>query len=137
MAGGKAMGNRPVDNPHFRIGRRQIPHGPARTNAQPLSRPEEYRLALRILPLFRHPASRSAKASASGNLQIMSPWFPRFWNSGKRKCACRRDGRLEEHGVPFNRDVPIGMMVEVPAAVMMLGSLSPKKWIFSASARTI
>ena len=27
---------------------------------------------------------------------------------------------LEEHGVPFNRDVPIGMMVEVPAAVMML-----------------
>ena len=27
---------------------------------------------------------------------------------------------LEEHGVPFNREVPIGMMVEVPAAVMMI-----------------
>ena len=27
---------------------------------------------------------------------------------------------LEEHGMPFNRDVPVGMMVEVPAAVMMI-----------------
>jgi phosphoenolpyruvate-protein phosphotransferase (PTS system enzyme I) len=27
---------------------------------------------------------------------------------------------LEEHNVPFNRDVPVGMMVEVPAAVMMI-----------------
>ncbi len=27
---------------------------------------------------------------------------------------------LEEHGIPFNRDLPIGMMVEVPAAVMMI-----------------
>jgi phosphoenolpyruvate-protein phosphotransferase (PTS system enzyme I) len=27
---------------------------------------------------------------------------------------------LDEHGIPFNRDLPIGMMVEVPAAVMML-----------------
>jgi phosphotransferase system enzyme I (PtsI) len=27
---------------------------------------------------------------------------------------------LDERGVPFNRDMPIGMMVEVPAAVIML-----------------
>jgi phosphotransferase system enzyme I (PtsI) len=27
---------------------------------------------------------------------------------------------LEEHGVPFRKDLPIGMMVEVPAAVMMI-----------------
>jgi len=27
---------------------------------------------------------------------------------------------LEEHGVEFNRNVPIGMMVEVPSAVMMI-----------------
>jgi phosphotransferase system enzyme I (PtsI) len=27
---------------------------------------------------------------------------------------------LEEHHVPFNRDLPVGMMVEVPSAVMMI-----------------
>ena len=27
---------------------------------------------------------------------------------------------LDEHGIPFNRDLPVGMMVEVPAAVMMI-----------------
>ena len=27
---------------------------------------------------------------------------------------------LDEHGIEFNRDIPIGMMVEVPAAVMMI-----------------
>ena len=27
---------------------------------------------------------------------------------------------LEEHNIPFNRKLPVGMMVEVPAAVMMI-----------------
>ena len=27
---------------------------------------------------------------------------------------------LDEHGIDFNRDMPVGMMVEVPAAVMMI-----------------
>ena len=27
---------------------------------------------------------------------------------------------LEESGVPFNREMPVGMMVEVPSAVMMI-----------------
>jgi phosphotransferase system enzyme I (PtsI) len=27
---------------------------------------------------------------------------------------------LEEHNIPFNRNVPVGMMVETPAAVMMI-----------------
>jgi len=27
---------------------------------------------------------------------------------------------LQEHGIAFNRDVPVGMMVETPAAVMMV-----------------
>ncbi len=27
---------------------------------------------------------------------------------------------LDEHGIAFNRDMPVGMMVEVPAAVMMI-----------------
>jgi phosphotransferase system enzyme I (PtsI) len=27
---------------------------------------------------------------------------------------------LEEHGIPFNRNVPVGMMVEVPSAVVLI-----------------
>ena len=27
---------------------------------------------------------------------------------------------LDEQGIEFNRDIPVGMMVEVPAAVMMI-----------------
>ena len=30
---------------------------------------------------------------------------------------------LEEHRIAFRRDIPVGMMVEVPAAVMMIAPI--------------
>ena len=38
---------------------------------------------------------------------------------------------LDENGIPFNRDMPVGMMVEVPAAVMMIDQFVEEVDFFS------
>jgi phosphotransferase system enzyme I (PtsI) len=38
---------------------------------------------------------------------------------------------LAEHGVPFSRELPVGMMVEVPAAVMMMDQFVEEVDFFS------
>ena len=75
----------------------------------------------RNLPLFRTQLRAVLRASALGNVQIMFPLVSTLLELRQAKMVLADVMEdLEEHGVPFNRDVPIGMMVEVPAAVMMI-----------------
>jgi phosphoenolpyruvate-protein phosphotransferase (PTS system enzyme I) len=118
----KAMGDRPVTIRTFDMGADKIPHGPAPDESRnPFLGLRSIRLALRNLPLFRTQLRAALRASASGNLQIMFPLVSTLLELRQAKMVLADVMEdLEEHGVPFNRDVPIGMMVEVPAAVIML-----------------
>jgi phosphotransferase system enzyme I (PtsI) len=118
----KAMGDRPVTIRTFDMGADKIPHGPAPDESRnPFLGLRSIRLALRNLPLFRTQLRAALRASATGNLQIMFPLVSTLLELRQAKMVLADVMEdLEEHGVPFNRDVPIGMMVEVPAAVMML-----------------
>ena len=79
------------------------------------------RLSLRNLPLFRTQLRAILRASALGDLRIMFPLISTVLELRQAKMVLADVMEdLEEHGVPFNRDLPIGMMVEVPAAVMMI-----------------
>jgi phosphotransferase system enzyme I (PtsI) len=118
----KAMGDRPVTIRTFDMGADKIPHGPAPDESRnPFLGLRSIRLALRNLPLFRTQLRAALRASATGNLQIMFPLVSTLLELRQAKMVLADVMEdLEEHGVPFNRDVPIGMMVEVPAAVIML-----------------
>ncbi|MGD0516719.1 MAG: phosphoenolpyruvate--protein phosphotransferase [Thermoguttaceae bacterium] len=118
----KAMGEKPVTIRTFDMGADKIPHGPAPDESRnPFLGLRSIRLALRNLPLFRTQLRAALRASASGNLQIMFPLVSTLLELRQAKMVLADVMEdLEEHGVPFNRDVPIGMMVEVPAAVIML-----------------
>ena len=118
----KAMGNRPVTIRTFDMGADKIPQGPAPDESRnPFLGLRSIRLALRNLPLFRTQLRAALRASAAGNLQIMFPLISTLLELRQAKMVLADVMEdLEEHHVPFNRDVPIGMMVEVPAAVMML-----------------
>ncbi|HEX4130423.1 MAG TPA: phosphoenolpyruvate--protein phosphotransferase [Pirellulales bacterium] len=79
------------------------------------------RLSLRNLPLFRTQLRAILRASALGDVRVMFPLISTVLEFRQAKMVLSDVMEdLEEHGVPFNRDLPVGMMVEVPAAVMMI-----------------
>jgi phosphoenolpyruvate-protein phosphotransferase (PTS system enzyme I) len=118
----KAMGDQPVTIRTFDMGADKMPHGPAPDESRnPFLGLRSIRLALRNLPLFRTQLRAALRASAAGNLQIMFPLISTLLELRQAKMVLADVMEdLEEHHLPFNRNVPIGMMVEVPAAVMML-----------------
>lgn len=116
------MGNRPVVIRTLDLGADKMAHGPKPEDEQnPFLGLRSIRLALRNLPLFRTQLRAILRASALGNVRINFPLIStlRELRQAKMVLADVMED-LEENGIAFRRDVPIGMMVEVPAAVMMI-----------------
>jgi phosphotransferase system enzyme I (PtsI) len=79
------------------------------------------RLSLRNVPLFRTQLRAVLRASALGDLRVMFPLISTVMEFRQAKMILADVMEdLEEHGIPFNREIPVGMMVEVPAAVIMI-----------------
>src|SRR3972149_2431862 len=118
----KAMGDRPVTIRTFDMGADKIPHGPAPDESRnPFLGLRSIRLALRNLPLFRTQLRAVLRVSASGNVQIMFPLISTLLELRQAKMVLADVMEdLDEHGIAYNRNLPIGMMVEVPAAGMVL-----------------
>jgi phosphotransferase system enzyme I (PtsI) len=82
------------------------------------------RLSLRNLPLFRVQLRAILRASALGNVQVMFPLISTLQDLLQAKMVLADAMEdLEEAGEEFQQDIPVGMMVEVPSAVMMLDRL--------------
>jgi len=118
----RAMGDRPVTIRTFDLGADKVPHLPAPEDERnPFLGLRSIRLALRNLPLFRTQLRAALRASALGNLRVMFPLISTLLELRQAKMVLADVMEdLEEHGVEFNRNLDIGMMVEVPAAVMMI-----------------
>jgi phosphoenolpyruvate-protein phosphotransferase (PTS system enzyme I) len=87
-----------------------------------LARPDVFRTQLR--GLFR--------AAVHGNLWVMLPLVSRLEEVRRfRQVADEVMAELEREGLPFRRDVPIGIMIEVPAAVMIADVLAREVAFFS------
>ena len=108
---------------HARSGRRQAAQRCPRptTSAIPFLGLRSIRLSLRNLPLFRTQLRAILRASALGDVRIMFPLITTLLELRQAKMVLADVMEdLDEHGIPFNRNMPVGMMVEVPSAVMML-----------------
>jgi len=118
----QAMGERPVTIRTFDLGADKMPHLPAPEDERnPFLGLRSIRLALRNLPLFRTQLRAALRASALGNIQIMFPLISTLLELRQAKMVLADVMEdLDEHAIAFNRNLPIGMMVEVPAAVMMI-----------------
>lgn len=79
------------------------------------------RLSLKFLDPFRTQLRAILRASALGDVRIMFPLVAtlRELRHAKMVLADVMED-LQEEGILFNRDLQVGMMVEVPSAVMML-----------------
>jgi phosphoenolpyruvate-protein phosphotransferase (PTS system enzyme I) len=116
------MQQRPVTIRTFDLGADKLGQSPALSEEKnPFLGLRSIRLSLRNVPSFRAQLRAILRASALGSVQVM---FPMITTVGelRRAKAVLADAMedLEELGVDFNRQLPVGMMVEVPSAVIML-----------------
>ncbi len=118
----RAMKDKPVTIRTFDLGADKVPHLPEPEDERnPFLGLRSIRLALRNLPLFRTQLRAVLRASALGNLRIMFPLVSTLMELRQAKMVLADVMEdLDEHGIEFDRSLKIGMMVEVPAAVMMI-----------------
>lgn len=107
---------------------------------EPLTEPEPnpflgwrgIRVSLDRPAMFREQIRAILRASATGKLAVMFPMvsgLSEIWRCKEmiRKCM----DELEKEGVPFDAQLPVGVMVEVPAAALCADMLAPEVDFFS------
>jgi phosphotransferase system enzyme I (PtsI) len=90
------------------------------------------RLCLRNLTLFKTQMRAILRASALGDVRIMFPMVGTLLELRQCKmilAEVKED--LEDEGVAFNRDLPVGTMIEVPAAALMAEQMAREVDFFS------
>ena len=85
----------------------------------------------REVEIFRPQLRAIYRASAYGNLNVMFPMVASVWELREAKALCKqiRDD-LTAEGIP-TKEVPIGVMVETPAAAVMAHELAKEAAFFS------
>jgi phosphotransferase system enzyme I (PtsI) len=79
------------------------------------------RLSLRNLDLFRPQLRAILRAAVHGDIRVMFPLITTIGELRQARMLLKVVAEdLKHAGVPYRSDIPVGMMVEVPAAVMML-----------------
>ena len=79
------------------------------------------RLSLRQLPMFRTQLRAILRASALGDVRVMFPLISTITELRQARMVLADVMEdLAEHDIPFNREMPVGIMVETPAAAVML-----------------
>jgi phosphotransferase system enzyme I (PtsI) len=118
----RAMPDKPVVIRTFDLGADKAISGiRIETQPNPFLGMRSIRLSLKFLDPFRTQLRAILRSSALGDVRIMFPLIStlRELRHAKMVLADVMED-LQEQQIPFNRDIQIGMMVEVPAAVMML-----------------
>jgi phosphotransferase system enzyme I (PtsI) len=83
------------------------------------------RYCLFNLDLFKTHLRAMVRSSVDGNLRIMFPMIAKLMELRQAKATLADVMEdLEEEGIPFRRDIPVGIMVETPAAAMLAGALA-------------
>lgn len=118
----RQMSGRPVTIRTLDLGADKVLSGIASDDERnPFLGLRSIRLSLRNLPMFRTQLRAILRASVHGDVRVMFPLISTVLELRQAKMVLADVMEdLEENGVPFNRDLPVGMMVEVPAAVMMI-----------------
>lgn len=131
----KAFPNQPVIIRTLDLGSDKMP-GALRAkypeSVNPALSVRSIRLSLQHLQLFKTQLRAALRAAEFGDLQIMFPLISTLLEFRQAKMVLSdviED--LEEQGIPFRRDIPIGMMVEVPSAAIMADEFAREVNFFS------
>lgn len=119
---------------------RTLDAGGDKLPVEPLTDPEPnpflgwrgIRVSLARPAMFREQIRAVLRASAFGKVAVMFPMISglsEVWRA--REMVKRCMGELEKEGVAFDPELPIGVMIEVPAAAICADLLAPEVDFFS------
>ena len=127
------MRGRPVVIRTLDLGADKVSHrssGPKENN--PFLGLRSIRLSLRNLNLFRPQLRAVLRAAVDGDVRVMFPLITTIGELRQARMVLKVVADdLAEDGTPHRADIPVGMMVEVPAAVMMLEHFAAEVDFFS------
>ncbi len=90
------------------------------------------RLCLTRPGVFRTQLRAIYRASAFGKLAIMFPIVTAVWEVREARRMCQIVmAELEQEGIPYDKEVPLGIMIETPAAVFISDRLAHECDFFS------
>ena len=126
------MGHRPVVIRTLDIGAdKQVSYMGLETEENPALGLRGLRICLTREDVFRPQLRAIYRASAYGNLSVMFPMVASVWELKAAKALCTRIRKeLDAEGIP-TKEVPIGVMVETPAAAVLAHELAKEAAFFS------
>ncbi len=126
------MGQRPVVIRTLDIGAdKQVSYMGLEQEENPALGLRGLRICLTREEIFRPQLRAIYRASAYGNLSVMFPMVASVWELKAAKALCFRIRQeLEAEGIP-TKEVPIGVMVETPAAAVLANELAKEADFFS------
>ncbi len=90
------------------------------------------RVSLARPAMFREQIRAILRASASGKVAVMFPMITSLSEVWRCKEMLRRCmDELDSENIPFDRNLPVGIMIEVPAAALCANLLAPEVDFFS------
>jgi phosphotransferase system enzyme I (PtsI) len=118
----QTMGDLPVVIRTLDLGADKVPGAMKRVFADAMN-PElglrSIRVCLQDLTLFRTQLRAILRAAVEGDVRVMFPLVSSLSELRQARMILRDVVEdLEDQGIPFRRDVPVGIMVEVPAAAL-------------------
>ncbi len=129
----RAIGNRPVVIRTLDLGADKMGHRPlAEHEHNPFLGLRSIRLSLKNQDLFRPQLRAVLRAAVHGDVWMMFPLITTLSELRQARMLVNVVAEdLTEEGIPHRHDIPIGMMVEVPAAVLMLDRFAKEVDFFS------
>ncbi len=115
------------------LGADKYPHSrPHAVESNPVLGLRSIRFCLQNLTMFKNQLHAILRASALGDIQIMFPLISNLQELRQAKMVLRDVMEdLDEYGVPYNPDVPVGIMIETPSAALTASLLAADCDFFS------
>ena len=128
----EAFGGKPVVIRTFDIGGDKLPAGGFPHEANPFLGWRAIRMCLDESELFKVQLRALMRAALHGDVRIMLPLVVTVDEvRGAQKLLDEAADELAARNVPFRRDLPLGVMVETPAAAMITDVLAKEVAFFS------
>lgn len=115
----ESFGGRPVVIRTFDIGGDKLPVGGYPTEANPFLGWRAIRMCLDEPEIFRPQLRALMRAAAHGDLRIMLPLVVTVEEVQQARALMREEAaELSSLGIPHREDIPVGVMIETPAAAV-------------------